>query len=99
MAEHYAPAASWVEDWITTTAIREWTKLADVRVDFPSADHVCNCLIFNVCGNHYRLIVGIWWSRPDKDGKPHAGRVYIKHLLPHAEYNKNRWRKDCGCDD
>jgi mRNA-degrading endonuclease HigB of HigAB toxin-antitoxin module len=99
MAQHYAPAAPWIEGWINRVASKQWTCLEDVRADYPSADHVCNCLIFNVCGNHYRLIVGIWWARSDDDGNPSNGAMFIKHLLPHSEYNKNKWRKDCGCDD
>lgn len=99
MAAHYAPAAAWIDGWITTASGCQWTQLADVRGDYPGADHVCSCLIFNVCGNHYRLIVGVWWSRPDDDGLPANGALYIKHLLPHAEYDKNSWRKDCGCND
>lgn len=99
LAERHALTVEWVEAWIAKVSSREWGSLLDVQQDYPSADHVCSCLIFNVLGNNYRLIVGVWWSRPDQNGELAGGRLYIKHLLTHAEYDKNKWRKDCGCDD
>ena len=42
---------------ITTHA--DWNNLAETRVDFPHADPVGSCTIFNIGGNKYRLITKI----------------------------------------
>jgi mRNA interferase HigB len=40
--------------------------------------------VFNIKGNHYRLIVRMAF--------PYR-RVYIKEFLTHAEYTKGAWKK------
>ena len=40
--------------------------------------------IFNIKGNHYRLIV-----RMEFEGQ----RIYIKEFQTHSEYDKEAWRK------
>jgi mRNA interferase HigB len=40
--------------------------------------------VFNISGNKYRLIVAIHYNRK---------KVYIRHVLTHAEYSQSRWRK------
>jgi len=51
---------------------------------FPSADMVGNLVVFNIGGNKYRLIAAIHFNR---------GKVYIRDVLTHAEYDKERWKK------
>jgi mRNA interferase HigB len=40
--------------------------------------------VFNIKGNHYRLIVRVEFPRQ---------RLFIKEFLTHAEYNKGAWKK------
>lgn len=40
--------------------------------------------VFNICGNKFRLIVKIEYKHQ---------KVFIKHVLTHAEYNKGEWKK------
>jgi mRNA interferase HigB len=40
--------------------------------------------IFNIKGNHYRLIVRMAFA---------YRRVYIKEFLTHAQYTKGAWKK------
>jgi mRNA interferase HigB len=83
-------AAGWLDAWWTVASNADWEKLADVRRQYPAADQVDCCLIFDVRGNNYRLICRIsyrnQWSR---------GTVLVKHFLTHAEYDRNSWRADC----
>lgn len=55
--------------------------------DYPHADLVGACTVFNIGGNKYRLVTaiiyGIW-------------RVYVRNLLTHLEYSRNTWKRDCG---
>ncbi len=74
--------------WYRLTEKAEWHSLADTRQTFPHADLVGVCTVFNIKGNSYRLITAI---------KYEWQRVYILHVLTHAEYDKERWKNDCGC--
>jgi len=71
-----------------TKAGRE--SLHDVRVVYPSADQVGGCLVFNACGNKYRLIVGLKYA-----DQVQWGTLWFKHFLTHAEYDKAQWKGDC----
>ena len=44
------------------------------------------CTVFNIGGNKYRLIVKIEYK---------LQTIYIKHVLTHDEYNKEKWKHDC----
>ncbi len=62
----------------------DFASFAELRITFPSADRVKNFTVFNIAGNKYLLIVAIHYNRK---------KVYIRHVLTHAEYNRNRWRE------
>src|ERR1700712_5171577 len=63
--------------------------LVDVR-NFGGADQVGAFLVFDIKGNTYRLIVTVVWADQHQ-----GGRLFGKHFLTHAEYDKDTW-KDCG---
>jgi len=45
---------------------------------------VGNLVVFNIGGNKYRLIAAIHFNRR---------KLYIRHVLTHTEYDKERWKK------
>lgn len=61
-------------------------NLAELRQTFPSADLVGDCIVFNVGGNKYRVIVHLDFE---------VQTVWIRFVLTHAEYDKDRWKADC----
>lgn len=65
----------------------KWKSIIDVRQIYPHADAVGTCTIFNIKGNRYRLIATIDYR---------AQIIDIKNVLTHAEYDKEKWKKDCG---
>jgi mRNA interferase HigB len=82
----------WQQHPDSKTALERWSQIieknnfdsfAQLRVTFPSADRVGKLIVFNVGGNKYRLIAAIHFNR---------NKVYIRHLLTHAEYDKNNWK-------
>lgn len=80
----------YLDDWHRIVRAAMWQSLVDVRRTFPSADMVKTAsgkpvVVFNVCGNEFRLIVAIHFNKQ---------RVYILRLLPHAEYSKDRWKAE-----
>ncbi len=63
-----------------------WTSLVDTRRTFPHADRVGHCTIFNVRGNHYRLITHVDYR---------CQLVFLRHFLTHPEYDEGDWKNDC----
>jgi mRNA interferase HigB len=74
-----APLLHW---YVVATRARR-RAIADVRLDFPHANAVGIFTVFNIAGNKYRLIATI---------KYRWQIVYIRHILTHAEYDKERWK-------
>jgi mRNA interferase HigB len=74
--------------WFRNTQRADWQNFNDVRGAYGSADLVGKCVIFNIGGNKFRLIVVIHYD--------YGGRVYVRHVLTHKEYDKGAWKKDCA---
>ena len=83
-------AESWLNAWWKQANRAEWRSLHDVRQVYPSADQVGRCLVFNACGNKYRLIVGVTYA-----DEARGGTLFVKHFLSHAEYDKGFRKGDC----
>ena len=71
--------------WYERVSDAEFSHFSQVRQIFPSADLVGNFTVFNISGNRYRLITYI-----DYDYK----MVFIRSVLTHAEYDKEKWKND-----
>jgi mRNA interferase HigB len=70
--------------WFRISKKASWRTLADVRQTFATADLVNRWTVFNVKGNRYRLIAEINYR---------SQRVYIRHVLTHAEYDQEKWKQ------
>ena len=84
--KQHADAAEPLDNWYRRARKARWQNLAEVKIDYPQADLVGKCTVFNISGNKYRLIVKIVYI---------AQAIYVKHILTHAAYNKGRWKNDC----
>ncbi|MDQ3745048.1 MAG: type II toxin-antitoxin system HigB family toxin [Acidobacteriota bacterium] len=73
--------------WLTIARRADWKNIAEVKQVYPHADAVGTCTVFNIKGNHYRLIAKVVYR---------VQTIYIKKVLTHAEYDKEKWKKDCG---
>jgi mRNA interferase HigB len=76
----YAP----LDAWYRIAKNAEWLSLNDVRNVCPSADGVGKYTVFNIKGNAFRLIAEINYR---------TGRLYIRHVLTHAEYDRGGWKR------
>lgn len=70
--------------WFRIAKKASWESLTDVRKTFSSADAIEKWTVFNIKGNRYRLIAEINYL---------SGRVYIRHVLTHAEYDRGGWKR------
>lgn len=86
----YPLAGSWLDGWWSIARKASWTRLADVRQDYASADEVGQCLVFNACGNDYRLICRFTYANQWT-----KGTLLVKHFLTHGDYDKRSWCHDC----
>lgn len=82
-AERYPDLSTALDAWYRLARKAEWRSLADVRRLFPSADAAGRFTVFNIKSNSYRLITEINY---------HYGRICIRHVLTHAEYDKGVWK-------
>ena len=78
---------SQLNNWYKVARRAAWKNIIEVRQTYPYADAVGTCTVFNIKGNHYRLITRIDYR---------AQTIFIKDVLTHAEYNKEKWKKGCG---
>ena len=65
-----------------------WQSWGEVKADFGSASLVGSCSIFNIGGNKYRLVTRIPYP---------SQKVFILKVMTHEEYDRNKWKDECGC--
>ena len=65
-----------------------WKDFSGVRQTFPSADIYRDCVIFDIGGNKFCLVVKIRYR---------IGRIYVRHIMTHVEYDRGKWKDDCEC--
>ena len=70
--------------WYDLVRNNRFANFNDVRRSFPSADLVGDLIVFNIRGNRYRLVARFLYEK---------GRVYIRRVLTHAEYDRIDWRE------
>ena len=76
--------------WYTHVSSRTvvWHAWSDVKASFATASIVGNCVVFNIRGNNYRLITRILYP---------SQKVFILKMMSHREYDKSKWKEECGC--
>jgi len=55
--------------------------------DFPSANVVGRCVVFDVGKNKYRVITKVFFREQT---------LLVRYVLTHKEYDENTWKLDCG---
>jgi mRNA interferase HigB len=75
-----------LQAWHRVVEHADWESFADVRQVYPSADQVGRCTVFDIGGNKFRLVTVIHFNR---------GKVYIRQVMTHKEYDRGLWKGDC----
>jgi mRNA interferase HigB len=83
-AKTHAGLSAPLDAWYRVAKKAEWKNLVEVRRAIPSADSVWKFTVFNIKGNAYRLITEINYR---------TGRIFVRNVLTHAEYDKGGWNK------
>ena len=89
-AEQYPKAARYLGTWAKTVRGASWRNLAELRRSYPGADLVRVAsgrpvIVFNVCGNTYRLIAAMHFN---------SQMAYTLRFLTHAEYDRDDWKDE-----
>jgi mRNA interferase HigB len=82
--EKHPDAQSSLKAWHKIIRMNDFGSFSELKKTFASVDHVKGLTVFNIAGNKYRLIAAIHYNRR---------KVYIRHVLTHAEYDFGNWRK------
>lgn len=79
----HANAKSAIEAWIAEAQSAKWKTPQDIKERYRSADYLDgNRVIFNIKGNHYRLVVRVRYQN---------GVAVVEWVGTHAEYDKQRF--------
>ena len=72
-----------LSSWFKIAKKAKWQNLAELKKDYPHADLVGRYIVFNIAGNHYRLIAEIHFE---------SQLILIRHVLTHAQYDREKWK-------
>ena len=81
----------WLKHPNAKTPLEAWHKLVDqseletfaqIKQVFNSADYMPPYYVFDIAGNHFRIISIVHFNRQ---------KLYVRHVLTHAEYD--RWNQ------
>ncbi len=90
--QHGMRAAAPLESWYRIAKRARWVSLENVRQTYSHADGVIVgkgdqkriYTVFNIGGNDFRLVTEIFYDDQT---------VLVRHVLTHAEYDKEDWKK------
>ena len=80
----YPDSQTSLSRWFKAMKRNNFNNFSELRATFPTADPVGNLIVFNISGNKYRLIASVHFNR---------GKIYIRHVLTHREYDKGAWKQ------
>jgi mRNA interferase HigB len=82
--KRHALAKSALEAWYKTAIKETWKSPHDIKARYNSVDFISgNRAIFNIKGNHYRLVTEINYIK---------SAISIEGVYTHAEYDKQSFR-------
>jgi len=67
--------------------IGQFRDFAELRKSFNSVDKVGRLFVFDIGGNKLRLIAAIHFN---------TGKVFIRYILTHSQYDRNHWKLQEG---
>ena len=79
----YPECHSALDQWYRLAKRAQWGNFAGVRACFPATDKVGDKFVFDVGGNKLRLIATIHFN---------TGKLFIRAVLTHPEYDKGGWQ-------
>jgi mRNA interferase HigB len=88
-AAKHGDLAGPLDVWFRVAKQGTWRNLNDIRRTWAKTDQVSNCTVSNIKGNAFRFIAWVNYK---------SQKVFIRHVLTHAEYDRRGWKHDCTGD-
>ena len=80
MARRYPEAKAELDAWFHEAEAADWANPAEIKSDYGNASILKGSrVVFNICGNKYRLVVKINYS---------YSVVYVRFAGTHREYDR-----------
>ena len=83
-AKMHPDCRSALETWYRIVKNNNFSSFTKLKEHFPNADMVGKLTVFNIGGNKVRLVAAIHFNR---------NKLYVRHVLSHAEYDKGKWKE------
>ena len=80
--QKHPDAKASLESWYAVVRRANWQTPVEMKQIYPNADLVGRRTIFIIAGNKYRMIARVNYE---------TQRVFVLHLLTHAEYDRGDW--------
>ena len=80
-ASIHPPAEAPLQGWRRVVEQSAFRNFAELKQAFNGVDKVGDLVVFNIAGNHYRLIAAIHFN---------TQILYVRSVMTHAEYD--HWR-------
>lgn len=75
----YTDSQEQLKSWYKEVSSAEWKTPNDIKTDYPTASILkSGRVVFNICGNKYRLIVQVNYERQ---------WMFIRYLGSHKDYD------------
>ena len=81
--ERHPDAKPSLESWYGVVRRAAWQTPVEMKQIYHNADLVGRRTVFNIAGNKYRLIARVNYQ---------SQRVFVLHILTHAEYDGGGWK-------
>ena len=60
-----------------------YASFAELKASFGSVDKVGPVFVFDIGGNKLRIVAAVHFN---------TGKVFIRHVLTHSEYDRGNWK-------
>ena len=84
-ADEHPDSERSLDAWYRVAKRARWSKLLDVQQVHPATEAVGRFTVFNIRGNHYRLITLIYYP---------GQTILIRTVLTHRDYGKGMWKDE-----
>jgi len=83
----FPESATALDFWYRAMKRGRFENFAELRATFGSVDKVGPLFVFKLGANKLRLVAAVHFN---------SGKVFVRHVLSHAEYDRGRWKRQEG---
>ncbi len=85
--QSFPESAGALDFWYRAIKRGRFATFAELRAVFGGVDKVGHLYVFNVGGNKLRVIAAVHFN---------VGKVFVRRVLSHAEYDREAWKRREG---